>query len=147
MNARRHPARQRGATAVEFAIVAAVFLMLLIGIVEMGRMLYYWNATAEATRLGARVAAVCDVDDTAIKARMQNILEILPSAKISVVYQPGGCDVNTCQMVTVSILSGTSVATYIPYAPLALTLPPFSTTLPRESMRSSVDGAANPVCD
>lgn len=141
------PSRQRGTTAVEFAIVVALFLVLLLGMMEMGRVLYYWNAAVEATRLGARVAAVCDVNDSAIKTRMQNILDQLPTAQISVVYAPGGCDLNTCTSVTVSVLAGTTVATYIPFVPLALTLPAFSTTLPRESMRSAIDGIANPMCD
>ena len=144
---RRCRARQRGTTAVEFAIVVALFLMLLLGMMEMGRMLYYWNAGVEATRLGARVAAVCDINDSAIKTRMQNILDILPTAQISVSYAPAGCDLNTCTSVTVGVLAGTTVATYIPFVPLALTLPAFSTTLPRESMRSAIDGIANPVCD
>jgi Flp pilus assembly protein TadG len=139
--------RQRGATAVEFAIVASLFLMLMLGIMEMGRVLYYWNAAVEATRWGARVAAVCDVNAPAIKTQMHTILSILPTAKIDISYAPSGCDVNTCTSVTVSILSGASVATYIPYVPLALTLPAFSTTLPRESMLSTVGGTANPVCN
>jgi Flp pilus assembly protein TadG len=140
-------ARERGATAVEFAIVVAIFLMMMLGMMEMGRVLYYWNAATEATRLGARVAAVCDVDDSAVKTRMQDILGLLPTASISVVYEPSGCDLNTCTSVTVSVLAGTPVATYIPFVPLALTLPAFSTTLPRESMRSTIDGIANPMCD
>jgi Flp pilus assembly protein TadG len=147
MNTPNPGVRQRGATAVEFAIVVAIFLVMLLGMMEMGRVLYYWNAAAEATRLGARVAAVCDVDDSAVKTRMQDILGLLPAASISVVYEPGGCDLNTCTSVTVSVLAGTSVATYIPFVPLALTLPAFSTTLPRESMRSTIDGIANPMCD
>jgi Flp pilus assembly protein TadG len=144
---RRRAARQHGATVVEFAIVVALFLMLLLGMMEMGRMLYYWNAAVEATRLGARVAAVCDVNDSAIKTRMQGILDLLPTAQIDVAYKPAGCNLNTCTSVTVSVLAGTAVATYIPFVPLALTLPAFSTTLPRESMRSDIDGIANPVCD
>ena len=142
---RRHT-RQSGVAAVEFAIVAALFLTLLIGIMDMGRVLFYWNSAAEATRLGARLAVVCDLNDADIKARMRTMLSILPTNKINVEYEPGGCDINTCQSVTVSILSGVSVATFIPFTPLALTLPPFSTTLPRESMRSTVDSLANPVC-
>ena len=53
--------------AVEFALVAALFFTLLIGIMEMGRVLFYWNSAAEATRLGARLAVVCDLNDTTIK--------------------------------------------------------------------------------
>lgn len=143
----RRGARQAGATAVEFAIVVTLFLLLLVGMMEMGRVLFYWNSAAEATRLGARMAAVCDLNDSAVKARMQNILSMLSASNISIAYLPGGCDDSTCRTVTVSIASGATVATYLPFVAPVLTLPPFSTTLPRESMRSTVDGVANPVCD
>ena len=113
---------------------------------EMGRILFYWNSAAEATRLGARIAVVCDLNDADIKTRMQTMLSILPANKITISYLPSGCTVNTCDSVTVSILPSVPVATFIPYVPLSLTLPPFSTTLPRESMLSTVGGQANPVC-
>lgn len=138
--------RQRGVAAVEFALVAALFFTLLIGIMEMGRVLFYWNSAAEATRLGARIAVVCDLDDANIKTRMQTMLSILPANNIKIDYQPSGCDVNTCDSVTVSILPSVPIATFIPYVPLSLTLPPFSTTLPRESMISTIGGQTNPVC-
>jgi Flp pilus assembly protein TadG len=142
----RDRARQRGAAAVEFGLVAALFLMLVIGIMEMGRVLFYWNAAGEATRLGARVAVVCDLDDDDIKARMRNMLTILPDDQIEIDYAPLGCNVNSCTSITVRVLNDVSIPTFIPFVPLSLTLPPFSTTLPRESMRSTVDGLPNPVC-
>lgn len=137
---------QRGATAVEFAIVAVVFLLLLIGGIEFGRMLFYWNAAVEATRLGARVASVCDVNDADIKTKVRAMLPILTTGQINVSYTPSGCTVTDCNYVTVSIAAGTPVATYIPFVPLALSLPAMSTTLPRESMLSTVGGSPNPVC-
>jgi hypothetical protein len=137
---------QHGVAAVEFALVIALFLTLLLGIMEMGRVLFYWNSAAEATRLGARMAVVCDLNDAAIRTRMQSRLGILPTSNINIQYEPAGCNVDTCQYVTVSVLAGVSVATFLPFTPLALTLPPFSTTLPRESMRSTLTGLANPVC-
>lgn len=140
-------ARQGGATALEFAIVSTVFLMLLVGMMEMGRMLFYWNTATEATRLGARIAAVCDVNASAIKTKMHAMLDVLPTSAITVSYTPGGCTVETCRYVTVSINSGVSIATYIPGVPLALTLPALSTTLPRESMLSTVGGSPNPMCN
>lgn len=138
--------RQRGAAAVEFALVAALFFMLVIGIMEMGRVLFYWNTAAEATRLGARIAAVCDLDDSEIKSRMQSMLSILPAESIDISYAPNLCNVGTCTSITVRILDGVEVATYIPFVSLGMALPSFSTTLPRESMRSIVDGIDNPVC-
>lgn len=141
-----HRRRQRGVAAVEFALVAALFFTLLIGIMEMGRVLFYWNSAAEATRLGARLAVVCDLNDTTIKTRMQTMLSILKTTDIQIVYEPASCTVANCDSVTVSIQPTVPVATFIPYVPLSLTLPPFSTKLPRESMLSTVGGQANPVC-
>lgn len=146
----RHPAiasqrRQRGAAAVEFALVAIVFFMLLIGIVEMGRVLFTWNATAEATRYGARVAVVCPKNDPAILARMQKIMPALTAGNVVVTYTPTGCSVANCQQVSVRV-QNVPVTTLIPVAAATLMVPPFTTTLPRESMLDAIDGRENPVC-
>lgn len=134
---------QRGVTAVEFALVASAFFILLIGIMEMGRVLFYWNTTAEVTRLGARLAVVCDKDDADVKARMIALFPTLSATDISLDYQPAGCTAATCETVTVSIAPGVPINTFIPFVPLNLTMPPFVTTLTRESMDSS---GGNPVC-
>jgi Flp pilus assembly protein TadG len=138
--------KQCGAAAIEFALVCSLLFTLLFGMMETARMLFYWNSVAEATRYGARMAVVCDLNDADIKTKMATRLTILPTSKIQIQYEPAGCNVDTCQEVTVSILSGVAVATFIPYVPFTLTLPPFSTTLPRESMLSVVNGISNPVC-
>ncbi len=135
---------QRGAAAVEFAIVAALLCSLLIGIMEFGRIPFYWNTAAEATRLGARVAVVCNQDDSDIKQKMRGMLSVLADGQIQVAYEPAGCTIDTCESVTVSIASGVSVPTVIPFVPLTFNLPAFSTSLPRESMDSA--GGTNPVC-
>jgi Flp pilus assembly protein TadG len=132
--------RQRGVAAVEFALIASLLFTLLLGIMEMSRVLFYWNTATEATRLGARLAVVCNQDAGAIKSKMQAMLNVLEPGNISVNYQPSSCDVNTCRSVTVSI-TGLTVSTMIPFVPLNIDMPPFSTTLPRESMDS-----ANPDC-
>lgn len=140
----RRPAsrrKQRGAAAVEFALIASLLFMLLFGIMEMSRVLFYWNTAAEATRLGARLAVVCNKDAAAIKTRMSSLIGLLTPGNINIAYAPGGCDINTCRMVTVSI-TGLNVSTFIPFVPLNLTMPSFSTTLTRESLDST-----NPDCN
>ena len=47
-----------GAVLSEFAIGGIIIIMLLLCIVEMGAALWAWNATAKATQMGARLAAV-----------------------------------------------------------------------------------------
>ena len=129
MNGRRLCKRmsgQRGATAVEFAIVAALLFTLLIGIMEFGRILFYWNTATEATRLGARIAVVCNKDDLEIKQKMREMLSFLTDDQISIQYDPAGCTIETCQTVTVSIAPGVSISTVIPFVPITPSLPAFS---------------------
>jgi Flp pilus assembly pilin Flp len=133
--------REEGSALVEFGLIALVFFSLLIGVVELGRLLYTWNTAVEATRWGARLAAVCDQGDSTIKDRMRLMLPQLTDANIVVAYSPDGCGVANCQSVAVSV-TGLSITTMIPLVGFTVPLPSFSTSLPRESMSS----AGNPVC-
>lgn len=140
---RRH---QAGLAAVEFALVAALILFpLLFGIMEFGRVLFYWNAATEATRLGARMAVVCDIDDSTIKSRMSALFPVIDASHIEIAYKPDGCATDTCSQVVVSI-APMGVPTYIPFIPTDIKFAPFRTTLPRESMRSNFQSVDNPVC-
>ena len=141
--------RGRGAAAVEFALVSLVFFTILFGAMEMGRLMYYWNTAAEVTRLGARMAVVCDPNATsrdAIRVRMRELLPIVAAADITVAYSPAGCTVATCQLATVSIVTSTPIQTAIPFVPLSVVMPTFATTLSRESMQSTFSGVTNPAC-
>ena len=146
MKARAASKRQSGVAAVEFALVSALFFTMLLGVVEMGRLLWIWNAAVEATRLGARMAVVCDIGDADIKLRMTQRVPNLSTSHITVDYLNPPAAVNTstsanCKAVSVR-LSGFTHQTIIPFVPLTLTLPPFATTLRKEFMSS----AGNSVC-
>lgn len=133
--------RQRGAAIVEFAFVALLFFMLLLGVMEFGRWMYTLNAATEATRWGARLAAVCSQNDPIIKTRMRVMFNVNPATQISIQYAPPGCTVGTCQTVEVS-LTNVTFTPLIPFLGVPVPLPGFSTSLPRELMNS----AGNPVC-
>lgn len=132
---------QQGAAIVEFAIIAVILFTLLFGVMEMGRILFMMNTTTEATRLGARLAVVCDPGATAIKSRMTDLAGFLTPGNINVGYLPDGCTVDTCRYVNVSV-TGITVQSIVPLIPVNFPMPPFSTTLPRESMSS----LNNPIC-
>ena len=148
MNRSHHPCpRQRGVAAVEFAIVASLFFMLLLGAMEMARLLWTWNAAAEATRLGARMAVVCDVGDSRIVARMRERLPYLQASHVRIDYlnpgsAPNTCTASTCKAVSVT-LSGYTHVPIIPFVALSIPIPSFQTALPKEFMQS----AGNPVCN
>jgi Flp pilus assembly protein TadG len=52
------PARRRGSAVVEFAMVAPVFLIIVVGVSETSRMFEMQNQLASAAREGARMAVM-----------------------------------------------------------------------------------------
>jgi len=140
---------QTGAVIVEFALVAAMFLTVLLGIMDFGRILFLWNSAAEATRLGARKSVVCDLGAARVLADMQKIVPIT-SSNLQIDWYVGNtiqaCDSTNCSGVAVSITG----LTITPVSPLSwigfstLPVPGFSTYLPREVMGQDPDSAT--VC-
>ena len=54
----RRRVRQRGVTMIEFALVFLVFIVLLVGLMEIGRAVWTYTTIAHATRRGARYATM-----------------------------------------------------------------------------------------
>jgi len=79
--------RQRGAQTVELALTFFTFIVILVGIVELIRALWMWTVLGEATRRGARVAAVCDINDPAIYRAATAIPIGLTPANVTVAYR------------------------------------------------------------
>ena len=139
---------QRGSTAVEFALVMLLFLTFLLAVTDFGRMLYTWNAAAEATRAGARYAAVCDAagaNKAQVLAKMQYFMPQLTDANLSVVWEDedgNSCTPSTCMGVTVTVNN----LTYRWISPIAgaaalapFPMPTFKTFLTREIMRQDAN--------
>lgn len=142
---------QAGATAVEFALVAVLFLTVLLGIMDFGRILFTWNAVAEATRHGARISVVCDRGAARVLAEMQKFVPAITSGNLAIDwYQDNSisasCDSSNCTGVAVSVtgltITPVSPATWIGFS--TLNVPGFSTYLPREIMGQ--DPGSSSVC-
>ena len=138
--------RCSGATIIEFALGLLIFLTFTLGIVDFSRMLFTWSAASEVTRYGARYAAVCDDKLRATEVR-DHMKELLPQVQtIAVDWSPGGCTPATCEGVTVRITD----LKYQWISPIAgavaplITMPEFSTYLPREVMRK--DPNSDVIC-
>lgn len=65
--ARRQP--DRGAAAVEFALVLPVVLLIIFGIIDFGRMLNAQIVISQAAREGARATALIDEDEGRARIR------------------------------------------------------------------------------
>ena len=58
--------RQRGITTVEFAIVGLLLFTMIFGVIEVARGYYVYTMLGDVARRGARLAAVCPVNDPAV---------------------------------------------------------------------------------
>lgn len=129
---------------VEFALSLMIFLMFLLGLLDLARMLYTWNAANEATRAGARYAVVCDdqANAGAVLAKMQSLVPQISS--IVIAWDPAGCTPSTCEGVTVRItgLNYSWISPIVGAARPIIPIPTFNTYLPREIMRQDPNSAA-----
>jgi hypothetical protein len=70
---------RRAAAAVEFAVVAPVFFLMIFGMIEYGRMVMVQQVITNASREGARLAVLDGASKTEIETRVD---EYLTSASI-----------------------------------------------------------------
>ena len=66
-NSRRRRSRQRGSNLVEGALILLTFLLLLIGIVDFGQVLYFHQVLVERARTAARYGAINPTNTDGIK--------------------------------------------------------------------------------
>lgn len=143
--------REQGSYTVEFAIVGLLFFILLFAVIETGRLMFTWHALSEATRRGARIAAVCPVGHSApAKVAVYStpngearspILGGLTTANVTVEYlnQYGGVLNSPAYSFHAIRYVRVAVDNYehrflVPLFTSTIQAPQFETILPRESL-------------
>lgn len=76
--ARRDTGNERGAAAVEFALVSVAFFALLFGTIQFGIWFWSWQQVGHAAREASRVAAVYPTCTTGIEDAGVEALEGAP---------------------------------------------------------------------
>jgi Flp pilus assembly pilin Flp len=79
MHVLRRRRSERGAAAVEFALIAMILFTLLFGIIQFGLWFWAWQAGGHAAREAARVAAVTPCDAAKIVAAGKKPLDGAPT--------------------------------------------------------------------
>ncbi len=67
-------AARRGASAVEFAIVAPIFFMVVLGIIEFGRMAMVQQMLTNAAREGCRIAVLDGATTASVRTKVNQYL-------------------------------------------------------------------------
>ena len=149
--------RQSGAAAVEMALATLMLIVVLLVLVDVSRWLHAWNAASDATRLGARLASICERSadgQRAVRDQMRPWLPELAPARaaqvIRVEYQDSTgassptCGVDDCRQVSVW-LDGYAISALGGLVPGgALPLPRLRATVIREGLQSRT-GACRPA--
>lgn len=82
---------QRGVAAVEFALVIAILLVLVFGVIEFGRLFFTLNSAQEVTRRAAREQVVLDPEKW---RNVQRLAVLRPPDGTGDVYFPGSPDIS-----------------------------------------------------
>lgn len=77
------PRRRRGAAMLEFALVAPLLLVLLLGIVECARFFFLYHVLLTAAREGARLGAVTPMGSTAERTAATGLITTTVRARIA----------------------------------------------------------------
>jgi Flp pilus assembly protein TadG len=87
---RRQSKPRSGASAVEFAVVAPVFFLVVLGIIEFGRMVMVQQVITNAAREGARIAVLDGSTTVKVTQRVNDYLSAarLAGATINVSPSP-----------------------------------------------------------
>lgn len=144
--------RESGLYAVEFAIIGLLVLILLLAVVEIGRAMYTVNTLNESVRRGARLAAVCNIQDPVVLRRavfadaantQSNLVRNLDTADLTLRYldENGAAlaapstneDFYKIRFVQVSI-ENFQFQLLIPVLGTGIDIGPFRAVLPRESL-------------
>lgn len=150
-------AKQTGLAAVETAIVGVVAMIVLFAVFEVARAFFVMNALEEATRRGARVAAVCQINDPAIEqitifnnsgaTGPSPLVFNLTTANVDVDYLDDAGGVvgdpvgNFIDIGYVRVaINNYQHQLIIPLFLRTITMPDFATILPRESLGVTREG-------
>jgi Flp pilus assembly protein TadG len=81
---------RRATAAVEFAVVAPVFLLLVFGMIEYGRMVMVYQVLTNASREGARVAVLDGATTASVSAQVNTYLSsgTITGATVTVTPNP-----------------------------------------------------------
>ena len=96
-------ARRRGAAVVEFAVVAPVFFLMIIGFIEFGRALMVKQVLVNASRVGAREAVVTGATSSTVVTAVQSYASNVAVPNTAVTTIPDPATAATGSMITVTV--------------------------------------------
>jgi Flp pilus assembly protein TadG len=97
-----------GAAATEFAIVAPVFFLMVVGFIEFGRALMVQQVLINASRVGARMASTTGATTSSVTTAVSDYATnvAVPGVSVAVSPDPAAAAAGTVITVTTSVPFG-----------------------------------------
>lgn len=115
--ARRRGLRRRdrkGSSVVEFALVAPVFFLLMIGIIEVGRALMVQQVLINASRVGARRAVTLSATEAQVISAVNEYADGVGVSGLTVAVSPDPAAASTGAAITVTASIDFADVSWIP---------------------------------
>lgn len=112
--------RSMGQALVEFALAIPIFLILVFGLIDVGRLVYVNNAISQGAREGARYGSVQGrsqdaADRTAVASYTVGVMAAVPAPTVTVTCEVNGAAVSSCGTNDLLVVNVTSpVAMFTP---------------------------------
>ena len=123
----KHSRARRGATSIEFALVAPVFFLVVFGIIENSRMLMLQHALTNASREGCRAAGLASSIDaskveTAVRDHLKPTLGnmAIDTSKVRVTLPGDLTNVSSESDLTVAVEVDYADASWLPFGYLSV---------------------------
>jgi Flp pilus assembly protein TadG len=105
--------RSGGQALAEFALAIPIFVLLVFGLIDIGRLVYVNNAISQAAREGARYGSVQNRSATAaartdVEDHTLAIMAAVPQPVVSVGCERGGASVAACRTNDVLVVTVSS---------------------------------------
>jgi Flp pilus assembly protein TadG len=157
--------REKAQGVVEFALILPILLMIVYGLLEVGRLIFVYSTVVSASREGARYGSATGVSDAGVVPRYQDcdgiraaadkvdILGAINTANILISYDkgPGTADYTTCPVgsatggptsaqINATPLSRIKVQVSASFSPLAALAPLNPITITSTNARTIIGG-------
>lgn len=137
--------KQQGVATIEWALVATAFFLIILGALEVSRLLFTWNTLDAMSQRAARIAAVCPPNHSAIRQVAMfgspgdpgALLQNFTAANLQLTYldetfsDTGGA--RNSSYVRAQIVNY-QITLNLPFLDIAPTSPPFAAIVPAESL-------------
>jgi Flp pilus assembly protein TadG len=117
MPGRRNTVTRRGAAAVEFAVVAPVLILVLLGVIEVSRAMMVDELLNNAARSGCRAGTIAGSTNTKVTTVVNQCLENIPDSTTIITVNGAGGDVRTAgrgDIVSVEVAVPYSSVSWLP---------------------------------